>query len=79
MRDFSGSSAGVNYGWRRMEGLQCYDPGCNQSGLTLPVSVYSHAEGCSVTGGSVYRGNSLPQLRGTYFFGDSSSGRICRT
>lgn len=72
----SGSSAGVNYGWRRMEGLQCYDPGCNQSGLTLPVSVYSHAEGCSVTGGYVYRGSQFPGLRGTYIYGDFCSGRI---
>ncbi len=72
----SASSAGMNYGWRRMEGLQCFEPNCNSTGLTLPVSVYSHSEGCSVTGGYVYRGSQFPGLRGTYIYGDFCSGRI---
>lgn len=71
-----GSSAGLNYGWRRMEGLQCYEPNCSQDGLTLPVRVYSHSQGCSVTGGYVYRGGQFPGLRGTYIYGDYCSGRI---
>lgn len=71
-----GSSAGVNYGWRRMEGLECFEPNCNPAGLTLPVHVYSHSQGCSVTGGYVYRGSRFPELRGTYIYGDFCSGRI---
>jgi len=72
----SSFSAGLNYGWRRMEGLQCFEPNCNQSGLTLPVRAYSHSQGCSVTGGYVYRGGQFDGLRGTYIYGDFCSGRI---
>ncbi len=42
-----------------------------------PVVTYPHGEdGCSVTGGSVYRGSSIPRLRGRYVFGDFCSGRL---
>ena len=34
------------------------------------------ARGCSVTGGYVYRGNLIPELRGRYIFGDYCTGRI---
>jgi glucose/arabinose dehydrogenase len=69
---------GENYGWNVTEGSQCYSPssGCNRSALTLPVYEYSHAEGCSVTGGVVYRGCRMPELAGTYFFGDFCSGLV---
>jgi glucose/arabinose dehydrogenase len=78
------SRGGENYGWKMMEGTNCLStsacpstvPPCNSSALTLPVLEYDHGAGCSVTGGYVYRGNSLPQLRGTYFFGDLCSGQI---
>jgi glucose/arabinose dehydrogenase len=70
------SKGGENYGWNLMEGLRCYRSGCNPEGLTLPVLEYSHAEGCSVTGGQVYRGSGSPGLRGTYLYGDFCSGRI---
>ncbi len=67
-----GAAGGANYGWRLMEGSHCYNPatGCNPGGLTLPVHEYSHATGCSVTGGAVYRGAAIPALQGTYFFAD---------
>jgi len=41
-----------------------------------PVSEYSHANGCAVTGGYVYRGAALPEWQGVYFFGDYCSGNI---
>ena len=72
----SSSSAGLNYGWRRMEGLQCFEANCDMSGLTLPVHAYGHSQGCSVTGGYVYRGGRFPGLRGIYIYGDFCSGRI---
>ena len=61
-----------------MEGRHCYSPatGCNTTGKTLPVVEYSHAEGCSVTGGYVYRGSQVPALAGRYVFGDYCSGKI---
>jgi glucose/arabinose dehydrogenase len=69
---------GGNYGWNVMEGFHCYSPtaGCDQSGLTLPVVQYDHAQGCSVTGGYVYRGDGIPSLRGHYIYGDYCSGSI---
>lgn len=67
--------APVNYGWRIMEGVHCFNAtSCNQSGLTLPVHEYSHGEGCSVTGGYVYRGEDLTGLQGHYFYSDFCSG-----
>ena len=72
------SQGGVNYGWNRMEGSLCYSPGsgCNTAGLTLPVHEYPTSDGCSITGGYVYRGAALPELRGTYFYADFCSGRV---
>lgn len=70
------SHGGENYGWNIMEGLHCFQPGCSSQGLTLPVAEYSHADGCSIIGGFVYRGVSSPGLRGTYLYGDYCSGRI---
>jgi glucose/arabinose dehydrogenase len=70
------SAPGRNYGWRTMEGTQCYNPstGCNQSGLTLPILDYDHSQGCSITGGVVYRGAAIPEVQGHYFYSDYCSG-----
>lgn len=70
------SAAGRNYGWRLMEGTQCYNPssGCSQPGLTLPIVEYDHGQGCSITGGFVYRGAAIPEVRGHYFYSDYCSG-----
>jgi hypothetical protein len=38
--------------------------------------MYSHADGCAVTGGRVYRGHAIPALRGTYFYADVCTGRF---
>ena len=61
-----------------MEGSHCYSPatGCDQSGLTLPIVEYDHSQGCSVTGGYVYRGDQTPSLQGYYIYGDYCSGNI---
>lgn len=63
---------GKNYGWRIMEGLECYNPkeDCNKTELTLPISVYDHSEGISVIGGYVFRGNKKSPYYGKYIFGD---------
>lgn len=61
-----------------MEGNHCFSPpdGCSTSGLTAPVAEYSHASGCTVIGGSVYRGSAQPALAGGYLFGDYCSGTV---
>jgi glucose/arabinose dehydrogenase len=74
----AGSGGGQNYGWPIMEGRHCYpdSAACQQQGLVLPVFEYDHSQGCSVTGGYVYRGQAFPGLRGIYIFGDYCSGRL---
>jgi hypothetical protein len=42
-----------------------------------PVLEYTHDAGdCSITGGYVYRGSAIPQLFGTYIYGDYCTGRM---
>ncbi|HEX8832116.1 MAG TPA: PQQ-dependent sugar dehydrogenase, partial [Longimicrobium sp.] len=69
------ATGGQNLGWNLMEGMHCYNTsGCVQQGLTLPVLEYSHDDGCSITGGFVYRGSAVPALRGHYFYADYCKG-----
>jgi glucose/arabinose dehydrogenase len=73
------SHGGENYGWNIMEGRSCYGSmTCNRTGLVLPVLEYTHSDGCSITGGYVYRGSAIPYLAGTYFYSDYCSGWIRR-
>ena len=69
---------GGNYGWRIMEGPVCFNPpsGCSTTGLQMPIGSYDHGQGCSVTGGYVYRGTASPILIGRYLFADYCSGRL---
>ncbi len=71
------STGGENYGWKVAEGNHCYNATtCDLTQFTPPVLEYSHSQGCSVTGGVVYRGRQFPRLSGTYLYGDFCSGRI---
>jgi glucose/arabinose dehydrogenase len=73
----SGLKGGYNFGWNYMEGSHPYQGSPPaQLILTPPVAEYSHDQGCSVTGGVVYRGPSLPAWQGIYLFGDYCSGRV---
>ncbi len=74
--------SGGNYGWPIKEGTFLFDmngdgPGFTTAdspgapaGLIDPIAQYDHDEGVSVTGGFVYRGNRVKDLRDTYVFGD---------
>jgi glucose/arabinose dehydrogenase len=73
------ATAAANYGWNIMEGSSCYNAtSCNQAGITLPRFEYQHgannANGCSITGGFVYRGKDLPELAGRYLYSDYCKG-----
>ncbi|MBL8626794.1 MAG: PQQ-dependent sugar dehydrogenase [Myxococcales bacterium] len=68
---------GHNFGWNVAEGRHCYDAErCDRSRFTAPVTDYSHQVGCSITGGTVYRGPALPDLAGLYFYADYCTGLI---
>ena len=69
---------GQNYGWNLTEGSRCFLPatGCPRDGITFPVVEYTHGDGCSVTGGVVYRGCRMPGYAGTYFYGDFCTGFV---
>jgi glucose/arabinose dehydrogenase len=74
----AGDKGGENYGWHITEGNHCFNPatGCSFSGIVPPVAEYSHASGCSITGGFVYRGLDFARLAGIYFYADYCSGRV---
>ena len=73
-----GAPKGLNYGWSLMEGHACQDDrNCEtRTDLVRPVFVYGRSEGCSVTGGFVYRGSQYAELRGTYLFADYCNGNV---
>jgi len=69
--------AGLNFGWNLFEGSIPYTGSPSPSiDYYPPVSEYDHQEGCSVTGGYVYRGGSLPDWQGIYLFGDYCTGKV---
>ena len=69
------SAAGLNYGWRTMEGSHCFgNPFCSREGLVMPALEYDHAQGCSIIGGVVYRGHAVPVLTGHYLYSDYCEG-----
>ncbi len=66
------SDATPNFGWRRREGFASFDES-GQTGpgeLVDPVLAYGRKQGCSITGGVVYRGRLIPELDGWYVFAD---------
>ncbi len=77
-----GSAGGLNYGWRIIEGNDCYNPssGCNTAGLEFPIYEYGHSFfpvfRCSIIGSEVYRGRSLATMDGRYFFSDNCSREL---
>jgi glucose/arabinose dehydrogenase len=71
----SATAAGLNYGWNVMEGAHCFaNEACDANGLVLPALEYGHSQGCSVTGGYVYRGAAIPEILGHYFYSDYCRG-----
>ncbi|MCZ7525056.1 MAG: PQQ-dependent sugar dehydrogenase [Acidimicrobiia bacterium] len=71
----AGAAAGANLGWNLLEGTHEFR-GAPPPGAVPPVFEYPHSEGCSVTGGYVYRGPRIPQLAGAYLFTDYCDGTI---
>jgi len=73
----AGAAGGLNYGWSIREARHCFQSDtCESNGMVEPIAEYPHAQGCSITGGYVYRGAAFPSLAGLYIFGDYCSGTI---
>jgi glucose/arabinose dehydrogenase len=71
-----GEGAGANYGWARLEGTHPFN-GEAPPDAVPPIFEYPNPDqGCSVTGGFVYRGPAIPDLRGTYLYSDYCSGFV---
>lgn len=74
----AGSPSGLNFGWNYYEGNHDYrgTAPLDRSAYAWPAFEYGHDQGCSVTGGYVYRGSDLPEFSGVYLFGDYCSGIV---
>ena len=72
------ANAGDNFGWSLFEGQQPVhterQPG--PTPIVPAVAEIPHTEGASITGGFVYRGERLPELKGHYIFGDWETRRF---
>jgi len=69
---------GANYGWSVTEGSHPFyaNRQVGPAPITLPTVEHHHSEARSLTGGIVYYGKKLPELRGAYLYGDHSTGKI---
>lgn len=69
---------GGNYGWSIREGKHPFGPdGVGpRPDLVEPIVEYPHTDGRSITGGCVYRGSRLPELKGLYLYADFVGGTI---
>ncbi|MBI3448737.1 MAG: PQQ-dependent sugar dehydrogenase [Acidobacteria bacterium] len=77
----AGSPGGENYGWNSYEGSVCPNPSCGSASCSVPsyeppVLDYDHTNGCAVVAGYVYRGCRMPDLAGTFFYGDLCSAFV---
>jgi glucose/arabinose dehydrogenase len=69
---------GINFGWNRYEGRHDFASDTPLAGgqLRTPVAEYSHSDGCSITGGYVYRGPKIAGLSGRYVYADYCSNKM---
>jgi glucose/arabinose dehydrogenase len=76
---------GLNFGWKVMEGTNCFSTSncptgillCNDPVYELPITELTHASGArAITGGTVYRGCAIPSEVGKYFFSDFADNKI---
>ncbi|MBN1666563.1 MAG: PQQ-dependent sugar dehydrogenase, partial [Anaerolineales bacterium] len=72
----AGTPGGANFGWDYYEASHAFEgsPPAEQA-FVMPVWEYDHSQGCSVSGGLVYRGR-MPEWQGIYLYGDFCSGKV---
>ncbi len=67
----------ADFGWSAFEGTERFNTDVADSGrVTAPVLTYSHADGCSISGGAPYRGTSIPELSPAFVYSDYCTGTI---
>ncbi|MCP5559156.1 MAG: PQQ-dependent sugar dehydrogenase [Verrucomicrobiaceae bacterium] len=71
---------GGNFGWSYREGARQFplrtDAPPEGSKFIDPIFEYNHGEGLSISGGMVYRGEAMPDLKGAYIYGDFVLGKV---
>jgi glucose/arabinose dehydrogenase len=70
------AAKGANFGWSAYEGNARFNRDQHAKDAVPPVLTYTHANGCSVTGGYVVRDRALPALYGRYVYGDFCNGDL---
>ena len=70
--------SGGNYGWSVYEGGQILNANrkLGPTPVSKPLFDHPHSEARSMTGGVIYRGSRLPELRGASIYGDYATGKI---
>jgi glucose/arabinose dehydrogenase len=72
-----GAGKAADFGWSAWEATHRFNEDQDAPDHVPPIAEYEHgSEGCSITGGFVYRGTAVPALTGVYVFGDYCSGKI---
>jgi glucose/arabinose dehydrogenase len=74
--DGSVAGRGASFGWSAYEGDERFNEDQPADGHVAPVLTYSHAEGCSISGGAPYRGAAIPDLWGGYVYSDYCAGAV---
>lgn len=69
---------GGNYGWSVQEGSHPFRPErkLGPSPIIPPIVEHHHVDFRSITGGFIYEGSRLPELRGMYIYGDYDTGKV---
>ncbi|MEX0666592.1 MAG: PQQ-dependent sugar dehydrogenase [Acidimicrobiia bacterium] len=72
-----GAGDGWNFGWNVFEAEERYRDGDTNGPALPPLLSLSRDDGnCSVIGGFVYRGTTIPDLVGAYVYADYCNGRL---
>ncbi len=76
-RAVDGGGKAANFGWSAWEGSHRYNKDQPAGDPQAPIWEYQHGDdGCSVSGGAVYRGSNMPSLVGWYVVADYCSGKV---
>lgn len=69
---------GGNYGWSLVEGRHPFHPERKKGPGEIIRSIveHPHSDFRSITGGFVYHGNRLPELKGAYIYADYDTGKV---